>query len=128
VPREQIPSKLRPAPEASHMDDPLPDDAELLRIGREIRDASTLPSSTGTKPVAWRTRRDGSWIYYEEYPRYLDGPSEPLYLAASAIGPSPTALDLIREVKERCHDDLPLDLWRKVEDFLASADGGGADG
>jgi hypothetical protein len=52
--------------------------------------------------VAWRTRRDGSWIYYEEYPRYLDGPSEPLYLAASAtLTSDPGTEKLIRDLLDR---------------------------
>ena len=31
------------------------------------------------------------------------------------------AVVLLREVKRRCYDDLPLDLWRKIESFLAAA-------
>ena len=98
------------------------DAAELLE---------TQPSATGT-PVAWRTKRPergGDWIYYEEEPRYPEGPVEPLYSAPSHAGtPQPSseravAHDLLTLCLRLCMEPSDshspdtmavLDKWRKA--------------
>jgi hypothetical protein len=67
----------------------------------KLRDAR----SASAEPVAWRSKHPhGYWVYFEEYPRYEQGPHEPLYPAPVSSTTTSEAASLAEQWKGRADD------------------------